>query len=90
MGLYRGLSSGLLAVDGLFSATLVPTHAVDKLGVDSGATKLGSMALGLGYGVRIGIVRGLFPIPSLSVSVMRRSMPRVTYGRLAPTSLSVG
>jgi hypothetical protein len=90
VGLYRGLPSGLLAVDGLFSATLVPTHAVDKLAVSPGAAKLGSMALGLGFGARIGIVRGIFPIPSLSVSVMRRSMPRVVYGQLAPTGLSAG
>jgi hypothetical protein len=90
VGLFRGLPSGLLAVDGLFSATLVPTHAVDKLDVDSGATKVGSLALGLGYGVRVGIVRGLFPIPSMSLSVMRRSLPRVTYGQLAPTALSTG
>ena len=90
VGLYGGLPSGLLAVDGLFSATLVPTHVVDKLDVDSGAAKIGSMALGLGYGVRVGIVRGLFPIPSMSISVMRRSLPRVTYGRLAPTALSAG
>lgn len=90
VGLYRGLSSGLLAVDGLVSATLVPTHVVDKLDVDPGATRLGSMALGLGYGARIGIVRGLFPIPSMSISVMRRSLPRVTYGRLAPSALSPG
>lgn len=90
VGLYGGLPSGLLAVDGLLSATLVPTHVVDKLDVDSGATRIGSMALGLGYGVRVGIVRGLFPIPSMSISVMRRSLPRVTYGRLAPTALSAG
>ena len=90
LGLYPGLSSGLLAVDALFSATLVPTHAVDKLGVDSGATKFGSFALGLGYGARIGIVRGIFPIPSISMSVMRRSLPRVTYGQLAASSLSSG
>lgn len=90
VGLFRGLPSGLLAVDGLFSATLVPTHVVDKLDVDSGSTKIGSLALGLGYGVRVGIVRGLFPIPSMSLSVMRRSLPRVTYGQLAPTALSAG
>jgi hypothetical protein len=90
VGLYRGLPSGLLAVDGLVSATLVPTHAVAKLGVDSGSTKLGNFALGLGYGVRVGIVRGLFPIPSISMTVMRRTLPRITYGRLAATSLSTG
>lgn len=90
VGLYRGLPSGLLAVDGLFSATLVPTHAVDKLGVDSGATRIGSLALGLGFGARIGILRGLFPVPSMSLSVMRRSLPRITYGQLASSSLSAG
>lgn len=90
VGLYRGLPSGLFAVDVLFSATLVPTHVVDKLDVDSGATRLGSMALGLGYGARVGIVRGLFPIPSMSISVMRRTLPRVTYGRLAASALSAG
>lgn len=90
MGLYRGLPSGLLAVDALFSATLVPTNVVDKLEVAPGATKVGSMALGLGFGARVGIVRGLFPIPSLSLSVMRRTLPRVVYGQLAPTGLSAG
>ncbi|MGH7658893.1 MAG: hypothetical protein ACREL6_11725, partial [Gemmatimonadales bacterium] len=36
----------------------------------------------LGYGARIGILDGGFPVPSVSVSVMRRSIPEVTYGDL--------
>lgn len=90
VGVWPGLRGGMLAVDALFSATLVPTHAVDKLTVDSGATHLGSMALGLGFGVRVGLWSGMFPIPAVSVSVMRRSLPRLTYGQLAPSSISSG
>jgi hypothetical protein len=85
-----GLSGGFLAVDALFAATLLPTNAVDNLRVDSGATRLGSLALGLGYGARVSVLPGAFPVPAVSLSVMRRSLPRVIYGRLAPSSLSSG
>ena len=90
VGIWPGLRGGLLAVDALLSATLVPTHAIDKLTVDSGAAHFGSMALGLGFGARIGVFKGMFPIPAMSVSVMRRSLPRLTYGQLAASSLSSG
>ena len=85
-----GLSGGFLAVDGLFAATLLPTTAVAGLRVDSNATHLGSLALGLGFGARVSVLAGAFPIPAVSLSVMRRSLPRVTYGQLAPSSLSAG
>ena len=81
VGIWPGLSGGLLAVDALVSATLLPTN-LDKLSVDSGATKVGSMALGIGYGIRIGVFDGGFPIPAISVSVMRRTLPRVRLGSL--------
>ena len=90
IGVWPGLQNGVLSVDALFSATLVPTHAVDKLSVDSGAAHFGSLALGLGYGARIGLLSGTFPIPAVAVSVMRRSLPRLTYGRLAASSISAG
>jgi len=90
VGVWPGLRGGMLAVDALFSATLVPTHAVDKLSVDSGAAHVGSMALGLGFGARVGVWSGMFPIPAVSLSVMRRSLPRLTYGQLAASSLSSG
>jgi len=80
----------MLAVDGLLSATLVPTHAIDKLSVDSNAARIGSLALGLGYGVRVGVLGGRFPLPAVTVSVMRRSLPRLTYGQLASSSLASG
>jgi hypothetical protein len=81
IGLFRGLSGGLLAVDALASATLLPT-GLDKFSVDTGAAKIGDMALGVGYGARIGILNGSFPIPSVSVSWMRRTLPRVQVGNL--------
>jgi hypothetical protein len=80
VGLYKGMSGGLLAIDFLGSAQLLPTDQVDHLVVDSGARKIGSIALGLGYGARIGILRGMGPLPAMSVSVMRRDIPTITYG----------
>ena len=79
VGLFPGLGAGFLSVDALASATLLPTNLA-KLSVDSSARKIGSMALGLGYGVRIGVLKGSFPIPSISVSAMRRTLPRVRLG----------
>jgi hypothetical protein len=80
LGLYKGMSGGLLAVDFLGSAQLLPTDQIDNVTVDEDARKIGSLALGLGYGARIGILQGLGPVPDLSVSIMRRDIPRITYG----------
>jgi hypothetical protein len=80
LGLYRGMSGGLLAIDFLGSAQLLPTDQIENLTVDEDARKIGTLALGLGYGARIGILRGLGPMPDLSLSVMRRDIPRITYG----------
>src|SRR3989442_4595786 len=82
LGLFQGMGGGLLAVDALVSATLLPTN-LDKLSVDSNATRIASMARGVGYGARVGVLNGAFPIPSVSVSVMRRSLPRVQLGDLS-------
>jgi hypothetical protein len=82
VGLLRGVGGGLLSVDALVSATLLPAN-LDKLSVDSNATRIGGMALGVGYGVRVGVMNGFFPIPAVSVSVMRRSLPRVQLGDLS-------
>ena len=82
VGVWPGLSGGILAVDVLGSATLLPT-GLDKLSVDSNATRVGDVALGIGYGVRVGVLKGSFPIPSISVSAMRRTLPRVQYGSLS-------
>jgi hypothetical protein len=83
LGLYKGMPTGLLAVDFLSSAQLLPTDQIDNLTVDAGARKIGGIALGLGYGARVGVLNGRGLLPAVSVSVMRRNIPRITYGDLA-------
>jgi len=83
VGLYGGLPSGLLAVDGLVSAELVPTTAFDNFRVDRGARRIGTVALGLGFGARVGLLRETGPLPGVSVSLMRRDLPTITYGDIA-------
>lgn len=80
VGLYKGQAGGLFAVDFLGSAQLLPTDQINNVTVDSDARRIGSIALGLGYGARIGILHGSGPLPAVSVSIMRRDIPRITYG----------
>lgn len=83
LGLYNGMSGGLFALDFLGSAQLLPTDQIDNLSIDPDARKIGSIALGLGYGARIGLLRGIGPLPHISVSVMRREIPTMAYGSVA-------
>ena len=83
VGLFKGLGGGLLAVDVLGSALILPT-GIEHLTVDSNATHIGDAALGFGYGVRVGVLKGGFPIPAVSVSYMHRTVPRLRYGTLGP------
>jgi hypothetical protein len=80
IGLYKGMSAGLFALDFLGSAQILPTSLIDNVTVDPDARRIGSIALGLGYGARVGLLRGMGPLPAVSVSVMRRDIPRITYG----------
>jgi hypothetical protein len=80
LGIYKGMGRGLLAVDLLGSAQILPTDQIDNVTVDSDARRIGTIALGVGYGARVGVLRGIGPLPDLSVSVMRRDIPRITYG----------
>jgi hypothetical protein len=79
-GIYQGLASGLLSIDFLGSAQLLPTHQIDNLTVDGDARRIGDVALGFGYGLRVGIIRDDGPLPAVSVSAMRRNIPQVAYG----------
>ncbi len=81
-GVFQGLPSGILSVDVLGSAQLLPTNQIDHLSVDSDARRIGDVALGFGYGLRVGVLRDEGPFPAVSVSAMRRNIPRVTYGDL--------
>ena len=80
VGIYKGMGSGLLAIDFLGSAQLLPTDQIDNLTVDAGARRIGDVALGLGYGARVGLLREMGPLPAVSVSIMRRDIPQITYG----------
>jgi len=80
LGLYKGLPSGLLALDFLGSAQLLPTDQIDNLTVDPDARRIGDIALGVGYGARIGLLKEMGPLPAISVSIMRRDIPQITYG----------
>ncbi len=84
VGLYRGTAAGLLSIDALGCAVLLPASRVRGMSVDPDAPKIGDVALGIGYGARIGILRGSFPVPTVSVSVMRRHLPRVQFGDVDP------
>lgn len=86
LGIWKGMPGGLLSIDALGSAQLLPTNQVDNLTVDPDARKIGSVALGLGYGARVGILKGSFPVPALSVSIMKRTIPQVQYGDLSDAS----
>jgi hypothetical protein len=79
VGVFQGVN-GFLTVDALGSAQLIPVKAVSNFSVASGARKIGDIALGLGYGARVGVLPGRAIIPSVTVSVMRRDIPRITYG----------
>src|SRR5437660_8658354 len=83
IGLVGG-KGGFLSIDALGSALVLPTSGVSGLSVDSNATHIGGAALGIGYGARVGVLRGGFPIPAVSVSWMHRSIPRLRYGTLGP------
>ena len=80
VGVYSGLPSGLLAVDALGSAQLVPAGVFDDFRVDPDARRIGDVALGLGIGARVGLLRESAALPGVSVSAMRRDLPAITYG----------
>ncbi len=83
VGLTKGLGGGLLAVDVLGSALILPT-GIENLTVDADATKFLDAALGIGYGLRVGVLNGAVPVPAVSVSWMHRKVPRLRYGTLGP------
>src|SRR5438034_1615231 len=89
LGLLRG-RGGFLSVDALGSAVLLPTSGVSGLSVDSNAAHIGGAALGIGYGARVGVLGGSFPVPALSVSWMHRTLPRIQYGNVSQSTFGTG
>ncbi len=86
VGVFGGTQSGLLAIDLLGSAQLLPTTQIKNLTVDSTAHRIGSVALGLGYGLRVGVVRESSLLPGVAVSVTRRHIPQLQYGSTTLTT----
>lgn len=82
VGVFGGTRTGLFALDFLGSAQLLPTDQIDNFSVVSTARKIGSVALGLGFGARLGIVRETAVVPGVSVSIMHRDIPELRYGDL--------
>lgn len=80
LGVFPGLNGGFLSIDLLGSAQLIPADKIDNFSVDKDARKIGDVALGLGYGARVGVIPGRAIIPSVVVSVTRRDIPKLTYG----------
>ena len=84
LGLFGGFASGLLALDLLLAAQLVPNEDIaEEIRVDPDAPRIGPVALGIGFGARIGVLEESDVVPGVAVSVMRRTVPRVGYGNVA-------
>ena len=82
VGVFRGIRVGNLAVDVLGSAQLLPTDQIDDVTVDPDATTVGGVSLSFGYGARVTVLGGAGSAPAVSVSVMRRTLPRVDVGNV--------
>lgn len=84
LGILKGFGpTGIFSLDLLASAQLLPTDQIDGVSVDKDARKIGDIALGLGIGARVGVLNGKGPIPTVTVSGMVRSIPKITVGDVA-------
>jgi hypothetical protein len=82
LGVFRGLNHGKLALDLLGSAQLLPTRLIDDVHIDVNARRIGSIALGLGVGARVTLIGERRTLPAVTVSVMRRTLPRIGVGNI--------
>lgn len=80
LGVFNGLDGGFLSVDILGS--IQPLPDVDRVEVTEAAARIGHVAFGLGAGVRVGLMADSGSSPGLSISLMRRDLPRVQYGNV--------
>lgn len=83
LGLVRKeLPVGAASVDFLASVSGIPTGATDAVRFGSDVRSLGGVALGFGYGIRLGMApSGNMPVVSLNAG--RQDLPRFTIGDLA-------
>jgi hypothetical protein len=81
LGIFGGTGrSRSLALDALGSAQLLPTTLIKDVRIDVHATRIGSVALGIGWGGRLTLIGDHGGMPAVTVSVMRRNLPRIGYG----------
>lgn len=78
VGIYQGLESGLFAVDLLGAIQLLPGDR-DDVTIDPGAARIGSVALGFGAGVRIGLMGNDSGPFAATASLMWRELPTYFY-----------
>lgn len=83
LGVYPGMQGRYLAVDLLGSAQILPSDPVGDFAVSEDAPRLAAVAFGFGYGARVTVVNDVGTIPAVSVSVMRRTLPRINVGDVA-------
>lgn len=84
VGVFPGIHGGLLALDLLGAAQLVPNEKVSSdIRVDPGAPRVGPVSLGIGFGARVGVLPEDGLLPAVAVSVMRRGIPSIGYGDVA-------
>ena len=77
--LTKALPVGTASVDLLASVTGIPKEAIDYLRFGSEVRSIGGVALGIGYGLRLGIApKG--PLPAVSLNIGRSDLPRFTVG----------
>jgi hypothetical protein len=82
LGIFGGLRGGSLALDLLGSAQLLPTKLINNVYVDINAQRIGSVAIGLGFGGRLTLTGEGGLLPAVTVSVMRRTLPRIGIGNI--------
>ncbi len=75
----KRLKLGTVTADLLGSAVVIPTGVTTRIRIDENARSLAGMALGLGYGIRLGMTMTA-PRPAVSLSVMKRDMPGIRFG----------
>ena len=79
VGLFNGLGGGFLAIDAMGSIVTLPKN-IEGLTFDEDASTIGDFVYKIGWGARVGILRGSGPVPALSVSYFQRATPGMQYG----------
>lgn len=75
IGIFRGVNVGVTnvgGIDALVSAFYVPDVGLEQVRVSTSGN-----ALQLGYGVRVGVLQETSLVPGVSISYLRRDLPRV-------------